>query len=150
MIDRLLYSHEADYIFTDLQTYKQVIDGVLCWSLRRLCNIFEISFFDAQNDLLRMEKSFEKIRSDSYFNISEYKIIKNSHPGEIVKTIEVEAYVDKFATETEDYLLTPYALYYMAETFLYHETDIQRLKDFVMLEASNRFSTLEVEKTDEI
>lgn len=142
MIDHPLNKQEFEKIFSDLVSSKQVYNGVQCWSLRKLCNIFHSSYTDFQCKFEGLYTNLKHAGNRAGYSLdrNEFNALVGNKWKNFAVAYTTEALVDNYNTEIDDWLINAYLLYWIISDFISSKADQERLKNFVVLETTQIFN----------
>lgn len=141
MIDHPLNKQEFEQIFADLVSSKQRYEGVQCWSLRKLCSIFHALYPDIQCKFEGFYNNLRHVGNRAGYSLdrNEFNALVDKKGSNFAVECTLNAFVDNYNTEIEDWLINAYMLYWIIPDFISAKSDQQRLKDFVVLETAQIF-----------
>lgn len=141
MIEGQIQTADFENYLAAVASCKEVIDGVSCWSLRKLCSIFEVSFPEIKREKQDTISQPVSAGNKSGYSLGYYEFdgLKEKRVKSFVKELSIKADTDGYVTEIEDYLLNGYMFYNLAKHFLWNTKYVLRLKDYIVLEIAQTF-----------
>ncbi len=145
MIEGQIQTADFENYLAAVASCKEEIDGVSCWSLRKLCSIFEVNFPEIKREKQDTISQLVSAGNKSGYSLGYYEFdgLKEKRAKSFVKELSIKADMDGYVTDIEDYLLNGYMFYNMAERFLWDAKYVRRLKDYIVLETTQVFPAFE-------
>ncbi len=145
MTEGYLQTGDFENYLSSVASCKEVVDGVTCWSLRKLCYIFDVSFPEVVGEMQDTMAQLVSVGNKSGYSLGYYEFdgLKEKRAKSFVKELSIKADMDGYVTDIEDYLLNGYMFYNMAERFLWDAKYVRRLKDYIVLETTQVFPAFE-------
>lgn len=141
MIEGHLQIDDLENYLSSVASCKEVVDGVTCWSLRKLCSIFKVSFPEIKREMQDTISQLVSAENKSGYSLGYYEFdrLKEKRVKSFIKELSIKADMDGYVTEIEDYLLNGYMFYNLAKHFLWNTKYVLRLKDYIVLEIAQTF-----------